>query len=221
MRRYQDPGLSTAISFFLPKMELLVNSTAAAGLRPHQSRPSRREPRRTSVVATSHHLRPVAAVGLRPQQPRPHPARSPAEAMPHRVVLLVPGLVAFAACVVVRLLIWVSGSPLAQDSSWSRTAPRIPSHSLSRSVATRPSRHTSDSVTTRLVSIPVTARHGSRALSKDSRSNYTLPRHHLPSYSSQSQVLCVLYRTNPRKGLYTDSLETDEHRRRYNTGERR
>ena len=35
--------------------------TAAAGLCPHQSRPSRREPRRTIVVAMSHQV-PTAAV---------------------------------------------------------------------------------------------------------------------------------------------------------------
>ena len=82
--------------------------------------------------------------------------------MPHRscrvVLLLVSGLVAFAACVVVRLLVWVSSSPLAQDSSWSRTALRAAAHSLPHSVATRPSRH---------ASVSVTARHGSRALSKE------------------------------------------------------
>ena len=50
-------------------------------------------------------------------------------------------------------------SPLAQDSSWSRTALRAAAHSLPRSVATRPSRH---------ASVSVTARHGSRAPSKDS-----------------------------------------------------
>ena len=50
-------------------------------------------------------------------------------------------------------------SPLAQDSSWSRTALRAAAHSLPHSVATR--RH---------ASVSVTARHGSRALSKDRRS---------------------------------------------------
>ena len=54
---------------------------------------------------------------------------------------------------VVRLLIWVSSSPLARDSSWSRTALRAASRPHSRSVTTRPSRHVSVSV-----SVSVTAR---------------------------------------------------------------
>ena len=107
--------------------------TAAGGLRPQQSRPPRREPHWTIVVAMSHQS--------------------------CCVVLLVPGPVAFAARIVVRLLIWVSSSPLAQDNSRCRP--------YSRSVATRPSRHVS--VPSPLVSIPVTTCHGSRAPSKDAR----------------------------------------------------
>ena len=56
-----------------------------------------------------------------------------------------------AACAVVRLLIWVSSSPLAQDSSWSRTALCAATRRHSRSVATRPSRPVSRAV-------PITAR---------------------------------------------------------------
>ena len=55
------------------------------------------------------------------------------------------------ACVIVRLLIWVSSSPLAQDSSWSRTALCAATCSHSRSVATRLSQPVSQAV-------PITAR---------------------------------------------------------------
>lgn len=68
-------------------------------------------------------------------------------------LLLVPGPVAFAARVVVRLLIWVHSSPLVQHSF--RTALRAAARPRSYSIA--------------LVSVSVTSRHVSRTTSKDKK----------------------------------------------------